>query len=158
MKEHWHKHESITLLHKENSNTFTYLLLYEATLSSMNLQHSDNLQSTLMIILLWYVCMVNIQLLVQCTYYETGPRFYLRTVGQYLSLSSFPSCSSPRNSTASMMAAQVGGGWSRPNQVASISMRQLWGSRWCSSAMLKSVPFGISKRTPITFHLSATLW
>ena len=127
------------------------------TLSSMNLQHSDNLQSTLKIILLWYVCMVNIQLLVHCTYHENGSRFYLQTVGQYLNLRSFPSCSSPRNSIASMMAAQVGGGWTLPNQVSSISTRQLQGSR-CLSAMRESFPLGISKRTPITFHLSATLW
>ena len=83
---------------------------------------------------------------------------YFQTVGQYLSLSSFPSCFSPRNSTASMMAFQVGGGWTCSNHTPSISIRQFWGSSRHFSAMPDSVPLAISKRTPITFHLSATLW
>ena len=56
-------------------------------------------------------------------------------VGMCLSLSSLPSCSSSRNSTASMTVAQEGGGWIRSNQVSSISRRHLWGrvdiSRLC---------------------------
>ena len=75
-----------------------------------------------------------------------------------LSLSCLPSCSSPRNSTASMTVAQDAGGWIRSNQVSSISRRHLWGSCSYFSAMPARVPFGISRRTPIIFHLSATLW
>ena len=78
--------------------------------------------------------------------------------GVYFPLSSFPSCSSPRNFTASMMAAQVAGGSTRSSHVSSISTRQLCGSRWNFSAMLASFPLGISRYSPIVLHLSATLW
>ena len=77
--------------------------------------------------------------------------------GIYFFLRCFPSCSSPRNSTASIIAAQVGGGCTSFNQVWSISRRQLHGSRWFIS-MLSSLPSGIRRRTPNIFHLSATLW
>ena len=73
-----------------------------------------------------------------------------------LSLSPFASCSSPRNSIASIMAIQVGGGSTLLSQASNISSRRWWGSLWCFfSMLLRSL---ICKWTPITSHLSATLW
>ena len=46
----------------------------------------------------------------------------------YFSLSSLPSCSSPRNSKASMIADQVGGGSTLFSQVSNTSSRQRWES------------------------------
>ena len=75
----------------------------------------------------------------------------------YLCLSSLPSCFSPRKSTESIMAAQIGGGCTCFNHVSSISKKHLRGSEQFAS-MLARVPLGISRRTPNIFHLSATWW
>ena len=66
---------------------------------------------------------------------------------QNFSLSSFPSCSSPSNSTDSIMASQVGGGFVRFSHVSSISIRQLRGSRQFTS-MVARVPFGRLSKIP----------
>ena len=76
---------------------------------------------------------------------------------QNFSLSSFPSCSSPRNSTDLIMASQVGGGFVRFSHVSSISIRQLRGSRQFTS-IVSRVSFGRLSKIPSVFHLSATLW
>ena len=64
----------------------------------------------------------------------------------------------PENSTASIMAVQVGGGWTCSSQISNISTRHRWGSCGYFSVMPASFPFGIIRWIPIIFHLSATLW
>ena len=66
---------------------------------------------------------------------------------QNFSVSSFPSCSSPRNLTDSIMASQVGGGFVCFSHVSSISIRQLRGSQQFTS-MVARVPFGRLSRIP----------
>ena len=58
---------------------------------------------------------------------------------QYFSLSLLASCSSPRNSTALMIADQVGGGSTVFNHSSNIPMRHFGGLCWCCAAMVFKV-------------------